>query len=61
MKTLIEKTLTEKKAYIKEIGQAHLVKELVTGLDMAVEDAVDYVYDQFTLTTAEFRMKYFGF
>lgn len=55
------KTLTEKKAYIKEINQTHLVKELVTGLGMAVEDAVDYVYDQFTLTTAEFRMKYFGF
>lgn len=54
-------TMNEKKSYILEMNKAHLVKELVSGLDMEVKDAVDYVYDEITLTTAEFRMKYFGF
>lgn len=54
-------TMTEKKAYIQEMNQAPMVKELVVNGDFEVEVAVDYVYDMITLTTAEFRMKYFGF
>lgn len=53
-------TITEKKAYIKDMNRASMVAELVQiGCD--IEEAVDYVYDGLTMTTAEFRMKYYGF
>lgn len=54
-------TMNEKKTYIFGMNKAHLVKELVVNGNFEVEAAVDYVYDKITLTTEEFRMKYFGF
>ena len=56
-----EMTMNEKKTYILGMNKAHLVKELVVNGNFEVEAAVDYVYDKITLTTEEFRMKYFGF
>lgn len=53
------KTTNEMKTCIKNLNKTHLVKELVEGLDMAVEDAVSYVYDQLTLSKDEFVAKYF--
>lgn len=50
--------INEMKELIKENGKAHLVKELVTGMDMDVESAVEYVYDTITLTREEFASKY---
>lgn len=50
--------INEMKEFIKENGKAHLVKELVTGMDMDVESAVEYVYDTITLTREEFASKY---
>lgn len=50
--------INEMKEFIKENGKAHLVKELVTGMDMDVESAVEYVYDMITLTRKEFASKY---
>ena len=50
--------INEMKEFIKENGKAHLVKELVTGIDMDVESAVEYVYDMITLTRKEFASKY---
>ena len=52
--------INEMKEFIKENGKAHLVKELVTGMDMDVESAVEYVYDMITLTRKEFENKYIG-
>lgn len=48
----------EMKELIKRNGKAHLVKELVTGMDMDVESAIEYVYDMITLTRKEFANKY---
>lgn len=50
----------EMKELIKRNGKVHLVKELVTGMDMDVESAVEYVYDMITLTRKEFANKYIG-
>lgn len=50
--------INEMKEFIKKNGKAHLVKELVTGMDMDVESAVEYVYDMITLTRKEFASKY---
>ena len=50
--------INEMKEFIKENGKAHLVKELVTGMDMDVESAVEYVYDMITVTRKEFASKY---
>lgn len=52
-------TTNEKKTYIKSMNKAAMVKELVEGLDMCVDDAVSYVYDTLTLTEQEFIAKYF--
>lgn len=52
-------TFEMKKAYLKEINAAKLVKEFVQGGGLDVEDAVDYVYDMKTLSREEFRQKYF--
>lgn len=52
-------TIAEMKYFIESSGNAHLVKELVQGLGMSVEDAVSYVYDTFTLTKEQFVAKYF--
>ena len=52
-------TITEMKDFIKSSGNAHLVKELVEGLGMSVEDAVSYVYDTLTLTKEQLVAKYF--
>ena len=51
-------TIEIKKNYIRKIGATGLVKELVSGNDMAVADAVDYVYDMKTLSTEAFVEKY---
>ena len=48
------------KSYIRENNLTHLVKELVTGADMDVASAVEYVYDMKTLSKAQFASKYFG-
>ena len=52
-------TTAEMKDFIKSSGNAHLVKELVEGLGMSVEDAVSYVYDTLTLTKEQLVAKYF--
>lgn len=52
--------INEMKEFIKKNGKAHLVKELVTGMGMDVESAVEYVYDMITLTREEFANKYIG-
>ena len=52
-------TLEAMKSYIKTQGKAHLVKELVVGMDMEVSDAVEYVYDHITMSKEEFSKKYF--
>lgn len=52
-------TLEAMKSYVKIQGKAHLVKELVVGLDMEVSDAVEYVYDHITMSREEFSKKYF--
>lgn len=49
-----------KKEYIKNAGKANRVKELVQGLDMKVEDAINLVYDELTLSHNDFIDKYFG-
>lgn len=48
-----------KKEFIKNADKANRVKELVQGLDMAVKDAIDYVYDELTLSNSAFADKYF--
>lgn len=48
------------KSYIRENNLTHLVKELVTGADMDVASAVEYVYDMKTLSKAQFASKYLG-
>lgn len=48
------------KSYIRENNLTHLVKELVTGADMDVASAVEYVYDMKTLSKSQFASKYFG-
>lgn len=52
-------TTNEKKTYIKSMNKAAMVKELVEGLNICVDDAVSYVYDTLTLTEQEFTAKYF--
>lgn len=52
-------TIEMKKAYMKENNFAGLVRELVEGGGLEVQDAVEYVYDMKTLSRDEFRQKYF--
>lgn len=54
------KTLESMKQFIRENNFTALVNELVTGADMDVADAVEYVYDMKTLSKAQFARKYFG-
>lgn len=54
------KTLEAMKSYIREHNFTCLVNELVTGADMDVADAIEYVYDMKTLSKAQFASKYFG-
>lgn len=54
------KTLESMKQFIRENNFTALVNELVTGADMDVADAVEYVYDMKTLSKAQFASKYFG-
>lgn len=44
------KTLESMKQFIRENNFTALVNELVTGADMDVADAVEYVYDMKTLS-----------
>lgn len=53
------KNLDEMKTYILNNNLAHLVRELVNGLDCSSESAIEYVYDQHVLTKEEFIKKYF--
>ena len=54
----MKKTVEEMKTYIKENGYTRFVCELRSaGFDL--EEAVEYVYDQHTLTREDFRAKYF--
>ena len=48
------KTLESMKQFIRENNFTALVNELVTGADMDVADAVEYVYDMKTLSKAQF-------
>lgn len=52
-------TLEEKKEYLKKNDLAKFAKELVEGSGWTVEGAVEYVYDQNTMTTEQFVAKYF--
>lgn len=54
------KTLESMKQFIRENNFTALVNELVTGADMDVADAVEYVYNMKTLSKAQFASKYFG-
>jgi len=61
MKKTIETqvTIEEMKNYIKENGWCHLVRELNYDGN-STEEAIEYVYDQHTLTKEEFVEKYFA-
>lgn len=48
-----------KKEFIKENNLTAMVRELVDGLGMNSEDAIDYVYDMKTMSNEEFTKKYF--
>lgn len=54
------KNLDAMKSYIREHNFTGLVNELVTGADMDVASAVEYVYDMKTLSKAQFASKCFG-
>lgn len=54
------RTLEEMKNYLVENGLTHLVRELVNGLELSSESAIEYVYDSKTLSNKEFAAKYFG-
>ena len=51
--------MNKMKEYINDNNKTHLVRELVEGLEMKVDDAVQYVYDSITMTTEQFKNKYF--
>lgn len=51
--------INEMKNYILNNNLAHLVRELVNGLEISSESAIEYVYDQHTMTKEEFIKKYF--
>lgn len=48
------------KEYLKNNNLAHLVRELVFGLGMDVNSAIEYVYDGHVLSKEQFSKKYFG-
>lgn len=48
------------KEYLKNNNLAHLVRELVSGLGMDVNSAIEYVYDGHVLSKEQFSKKYFG-
>ena len=48
------------KDYLRKNNLVHLVSELVKGLDMDVDGAIEYVYDSKTLSEVEFAKKYLG-
>lgn len=52
--------MNKMKEYINDNNKTHLVRELVEGLEMKVDDAVQYVYDSITMTTEQFKNKYFS-
>lgn len=52
-------TIEEMKNYIKENGWCHLVRELNFDGN-SLDEALEYVYDQHTLTKEEFYNKYFA-
>lgn len=47
-----------KKEFIKNNNLTAMVRELVEGLGMNSEDAIDYVYDAETMSNEEFAKKY---
>ena len=47
-------------AYIEAHNLQGYVRELVEGLGAVTAMAVEYVYDQHTMTDEEFIQKYFG-
>lgn len=47
-------------AYIEAHNLQRFVRELVEGLGAVTEMAIEYVYDQHTMTDEEFIEKYFG-
>ena len=53
------KTLESMKQFIRENNFTALVNELVTGADMDVADAVEYVYHMKPLSTALFESMFF--
>lgn len=53
-------TREELKAWAKENKVSHLVAELVSGIDMDLDDALQYVWDMKNLTKEQFKAKYFG-
>lgn len=56
------KNIEDMKKYILDNNLAHLVRELSQNMDNnenAVKVAIEYVYDQHTMTKEEFIKKYF--
>lgn len=53
------KDIIEMKKYIIDNNLTHLVRELVDGLEISTNSAIEYVYDQHTMTKEEFIKKYF--
>lgn len=51
--------LKEMKNYISVNNLGHLVRELVEGLEVESESAIEYVYDSKTMSKEEFVRKYF--
>lgn len=47
-----------KKEFIKNNNLTGMVIELVDGLGMSSEDAIEYVYDMKTMSNEEFAKKY---
>ena len=52
-----EKAMTEMKQYLVENNLTRFVRELVDG-GFTSEGAIEYVYDQHTLSNEEFTAKY---
>lgn len=48
------------KEYLKNNNLTHLVRELVSGLGMDVNSAIEYAYDGHVLSKEQFSKKYFG-
>jgi hypothetical protein len=53
------KNIEMMKEYLRNNNLTHLVRELVSGLGMDVNSAIEYVYDGQVLNKEQFSKKYF--